>query len=142
MQWNNQSNGGFSSGTPWNAIHPDYQERNVNAMIHDPKSLLTFYKNLIALRKQNRALQIGSQEWVDPNNEYVLSFIRRTKSQTALICLNFSQLPAKVNLKALPSVKNWNKKFSNKPDKIQTIENGNLKLVGEQVVVFIGNSGS
>ncbi len=142
MQWNNQSNGGFSSGTPWNAIHPDYQERNVNAMIHDPKSLLTFYKNLIALRKQNRALQIGSQEWVDPNNEYVLSFIRRTKSQTALIFLNFSQLPAKVNLKALPSVKNWNKKFSNKPDKIQTIENGNLKLVGEQVVVFIGNSGS
>jgi len=39
-------------------------------------------------------------------------------------------------------VKNWNKKFCNKPDKIQTIENGNLKLVGEQVVVFIGNSGS
>ena len=142
MQWNNQRNGGFSSGTPWNAIHPDYEERNVNAMIHDPKSLLTFYKNLITLRKQNRVLQIGSLEWVDSNNEYVLSFVRRTKTQTALICLNFSQLPAKVNLKTLPPIKNWNKKFSNKPERIQAIENGILKLAGEQVVVFIGNSGS
>ncbi len=139
MQWNNQRNGGFSSGTPWNAIHPDYQERNVNAMIHDPKSLLTFYKNLISLRKQNRVLQIGNLEWVDAKNEYVLSFVRRSKSQTALICLNFSQLPSKVNLKTLESVKSWNKKFSNKPDKIRTVENGILKIDGEQAIVLIGN---
>ncbi len=138
MQWNNQLNGGFSSGTPWNEIHPDFSNRNVNAMIHDPKSLWTFYKNLIELRKQNRILQVGDLQLIDQNNEYVLSFIRKLGSQTALICLNFSQLSAKVNLKDLDPVKNWTKKFSNKTDKIGTIEKDTVKLAGEQVLVLIG----
>ena len=138
MQWNNQMNGGFSSGTPWNAIHPDFHDRNVNAMIHDPKSLWTFYKNLIDLRKQNRILQIGDLQLIDQNNEYVLSFVRKLGSQIALVCLNFSQLPAKVNLKDLYPVKNWTKKFSNKTDKIAVIEKNTLNLAGEQVLIMIG----
>ncbi len=138
MQWNNQKNGGFSSGKAWNAIHPDYPERNVNAMLHDPKSLWTFYKDLIRLRKENRAFQTGDLQLIDSDNEYVLAFLRKTGTQSALVLLNFSQLPAKVSLSEVSGVKNWSRKFSNKPEKISAIEKDSIRLAGEQALVMIG----
>ncbi len=136
MQWNNQKNGGFSSGTAWNAVHPDYPERNVNAMLHDPKSLWTFYRDLIRLRKDNPVFQTGALQLIDRDNEFVLAFLRKTAEQTALVCLNFSQLSSKVNLKEVTDVERWGRKFSNLPEKISAPDHGILQLSGEQVLIL------
>jgi glycosidase len=139
MQWNNQVNGGFTSGKPWNKIHPDYTERNVNAMIHDPDSLFTFYKNLIALRKHYRSIQIGKLELLDKKNETVLTFTRTSGKEVALIAINFTQFPQQTDCKAVDDLVRWKAEFSNKKDVPARPKNGKLQLQGEQVLVIVGN---
>jgi alpha-glucosidase len=60
MQWDAGPNGGFSDGEPWLAA-VDPAERNVADQREDPASLLTLYRELIALRRR-----LGDEfDWVD-----------------------------------------------------------------------------
>lgn len=60
MQWNGASQAGFSSARPWLRVNPDFKTRNVEAQRADPNSLLNFYRQVIALRRQSPALQHGT----------------------------------------------------------------------------------
>ncbi len=60
MQWNTSANGGFSEGTPWLKVNANYPTINVESQQDDPSSVLSFYKRMIALRKQNEALVYGT----------------------------------------------------------------------------------
>lgn len=51
VQWNAEKNAGFTQGTPWLMVNPNYTEINVAAQEQDANSVLAFYKELIALRK-------------------------------------------------------------------------------------------
>ncbi|MEO1770956.1 oligo-1,6-glucosidase [Enterococcus sp. 665A] len=51
MQWNSQTNAGFTKGTPWFAVNPTYHGLNYQQQKEDPHSLLSFYKEMIQLRK-------------------------------------------------------------------------------------------
>ena len=51
MQWDSSENAGFSSGKPWLNVNPNYNNINVKKQWNDPDSLLSFYKELFALRK-------------------------------------------------------------------------------------------
>lgn len=51
MQWDNSLHGGFTTGTPWLAENPNYTKINVTDQLNRPDSVLSFYKELIALRK-------------------------------------------------------------------------------------------
>lgn len=51
MQWSDERNAGFTAGTPWLAVNPNYKAVNAAAEASDPASVLNFYKKLIALRK-------------------------------------------------------------------------------------------
>ncbi|HJC11783.1 MAG TPA: alpha-glucosidase [Candidatus Blautia merdigallinarum] len=51
VQWNSQKNAGFTEGTPWLMVNPNYTSINVEAQEKDPDSVLSFYKELISLRK-------------------------------------------------------------------------------------------
>ena len=51
VQWDSSVNAGFSEGTPWLPVNPNYTEINVASQVNDPESLLSYYKKLIALRK-------------------------------------------------------------------------------------------
>jgi glycosidase len=130
MQWNNQTNAGFTSGKPWNKIHPDYPERNVNAMVHDPNSLLTFYRQLIGLRKQFRCLQVGNLELLDQKNESVLTFTRKFGKEIALIALISPNFRNK-RLQRVGSEIIWTKSVSNKTADILSPKMS-LRLGGEQ----------
>lgn len=52
MQWDGSVNAGFTEGTPWFDVNPDYPERNYELQKRDSESLLSFYKKLVALRKK------------------------------------------------------------------------------------------
>lgn len=134
MQWNDQKNSGFSSGEPWLPLNPDYEKRNVNAMIHDPSSILSFYKELIALRKRLISLQKGDLTIIDEKNETVLSFLRKYGNETTLVSLNFSQMPGTVKLD--DAAGRWQLKLTNKTDHEPVLKDGKLSLEGEQVVVM------
>ena len=51
MQWTGGENAGFTAGTPWLRVNPNYTAINVEKESGDPDSVLNFYKKLIALRK-------------------------------------------------------------------------------------------
>lgn len=61
VQWNSEANGGFSTGTPWMRVSPDYLECNVEAQVNDPNSLFSFWKTLLALRKEHEDVLVRSQ---------------------------------------------------------------------------------
>lgn len=90
MQWEGTVNAGFSKFKPWLPVHINYQERNVAKQQNDANSLLSFYRRMIQVRKENSALQNGSMAVLPSENKYVLSFLRSDNEQQVLVICNFS----------------------------------------------------
>ncbi len=90
MQWDDSPYGGFSKVKPWLPIHPDYPRRNVRTQQANPDSLLNFTKRLIAVRRENRALQQGDFKLLTPQPSNILAYQRDFKDETYLVILNFS----------------------------------------------------
>lgn len=99
MHWDPSEKAGFTSGEPWLPVGPELDTRNVVVQSANPASLLSFWRNLIWLRKQKSALLEGTYRAVTeniPEDCYVYS---RTGQQKLLVCLNFS---SKTRTIALP----------------------------------------
>jgi alpha-glucosidase len=94
MQWSAQENAGFTTGDPWLPIANDYREVNVEAARDDPHSMLTLYRNLIAVRRGEPALEVGRFEPVEAEGD-VLAYIRRGRGSESgfLIALNLGPDP-------------------------------------------------
>ncbi|WP_035101624.1 glycoside hydrolase family 13 protein [Aneurinibacillus terranovensis] len=91
MQWDATQNAGFSSGTPWIKVNPNYGQINVQQQLQDPDSILHYYKRLIALRKQNPALIYGTYDLIAEENEKVYAYTRTFENETILVILNFTR---------------------------------------------------
>jgi alpha-glucosidase len=97
MQWDSSPNAGFTvaSETPWMTINKDYTEWNVASQIEDPESIMAYWKQMIALRKEHSDLLVyGSYTPIEESEtgEMVLGY-ERSWSQTdqkAVVLLNFS----------------------------------------------------
>jgi alpha-glucosidase len=97
MQWNTEKNAGFSTGTPWLPVPATYKTHNVETESQDPNSILSFYKQVLALRHKNKQLIEGSYLSIteDPN---VIAYLRPYKDQAVLVVLNMSGSAQKINL--------------------------------------------
>jgi alpha-glucosidase len=99
MQWDTSSNAGFTtSATPWLPVPASYKQRNVVVEEKDPDSLLSFYKQLIRLRRSQPALRDGKQVTVNCHDADVLSYLRKNPEdgESVLVVLNMSNQPKKV----------------------------------------------
>ena len=65
MQWSKLPQAGFTTGRPWLAVNPNYQEINVEAALADPSSIFYTYQQLVALRKEQDWLISADFELVD-----------------------------------------------------------------------------
>jgi alpha-glucosidase len=101
MQWDDSASAGFTTGKPWLRLGDDHRARNVAALEHDPRSILTLYKRLIALRRQLPPLAQGAWEPVEIGGE-VLAFARVHLDQRLVIVANFGAEPAEVADAVLP----------------------------------------
>jgi len=92
MQWDDGPHAGFSTGTPWLPAHPASPTVNVAAQKDDPASLLSCYRNLLALRRESDALQAGALEWIDDRqlSADVVAYRRVSGHDRAQVFLNFS----------------------------------------------------
>jgi alpha-glucosidase len=90
MQWDATANAGFSSNTPWLPIPPSYRTHNVASEVKDPSSILTVYRRLLRLRRENTALREGEYVALNEDDPNVLSYLRRYKNQAVLVALNMS----------------------------------------------------
>jgi alpha-glucosidase len=97
MQWDESTNAGFSTSSPWLPVPPTAKTHNVADEAKDPDSLLWFYKKVLKLRRTNRALLDGSYVPLNENDQNVLSYLRAYKDQMVLVALNMSGAERKVN---------------------------------------------
>jgi alpha-glucosidase len=77
MSWDATPNAGFTDGTPWLPLHPDWRERNVERLTQAPGSPLVLHRRLLALRRAHRALAIGDIALLDAEGD-VLAYERRS----------------------------------------------------------------
>ncbi|QTJ50961.1 alpha-glucosidase [Dolosigranulum pigrum] len=98
MQWNAQPEAGFTTGTPWLGVNPNYADINVAESLKDPNSIYHFYKEMIALRRDNEALIYGSYELVLPLHKQVYAYKRQGNSETYLVVVNVFNDSAEVDL--------------------------------------------
>ena len=52
MQWDAGAQAGFTTGTPWIKVNPNYPQINVEQALADPESIFHYYQRLIRLRKE------------------------------------------------------------------------------------------
>ncbi len=94
IPWNDEPNGGFTTGTPWLALNPDYKEINVAAALIDPDSVFFHYQKLIQLRKNHSIIVWGDYQELSPNDPSLFVFERFFQGEKWLIIANFYQTNA------------------------------------------------
>ena len=100
VQWDDGPNAGFTAGTPWLRVNPDYTAVNARAQLADPDSLFHFYQRLIALRRApeyRQTLIYGRLEPVYESEENLLAY-RRRADRDVLVLANFQPEARRVRL--------------------------------------------
>jgi alpha-glucosidase len=96
MQWTPEPKAGFTEAQPWLPLDREHDRCNVATLREDTASILTLYRRLIALRRDRRALSVGSYSPGQADGD-VLSFERRHDARLRVI-LNFGHEPRTAKL--------------------------------------------
>jgi oligo-1,6-glucosidase len=89
FQWDGTANAGFTTGTPWLKINPNYKMINVVAQEQDQNSTLNYFRKMIKVRKDNPALVYGKYTLLDKENPDVYAYTRELDGKKFLVLLNF-----------------------------------------------------
>jgi len=90
VQWDAGAQAGFTSGTPWIKVNPNYRTINVAQALADPDSILHYYRRLIQLRKENPIIVYGRYDLIVDADEQVYAYTRTLPDDRLLVILNFS----------------------------------------------------
>ena len=93
MPWDARPNAGFTTGTPWEALQPDWTTVNVAAERADSSSLFARYRRLIRLRGENGALGAGDFVALETHDPRVAAYLRRRGDRTVLVIANLGPTP-------------------------------------------------
>ena len=104
MQWDATPHAGFTPGTPWIAVNPNYAEINADAALADEGSVFHHYRRLIALRHDEPVVAHGDFTMLLPDDPVVYAFTRRLADVELLVLGNFSSEPVTADV---PSAAEW-----------------------------------
>lgn len=90
IQWDATLNGGFTTGTPWLHVNPNYSKINVEQALHDADSIFYTYKTLIQLRKDNPVIVRGEYSLIEDTPDNVFAYTRTYLGDTILVVVNLS----------------------------------------------------
>ena len=76
VQWDGSANAGFTSGTPWIGIPANHAYVNAADEMADPHSVWSFYRRIIALRKECPVVQAGDVRFLDAASDKVIAYER------------------------------------------------------------------
>lgn len=92
MQWNSGLHAGFTTGTPWLKINPNYKEVNVEMQEKDKNSTLNFYKKALKLRQKDSVLDLVLNtpfEIIEEEHEDVFAYIHQKDQKGLMVIANF-----------------------------------------------------
>lgn len=133
FQWDDGPNAGFTAGSPWLKVNPNYKEINAQSQTDDEDSVLAFYKQLIALRKNpayRETVVYGTCEPAFEDRSRIMAFYRKGPEKTLLVIANFQNQEQPLTLpKTCKKIL-----INNYPDLIS--DGRNITLKGYQLVVL------
>ncbi len=93
MQWSEEKNAGFTEGTPWIMVNPNYTEINAQKELADPDSVFHYYQKLIWLRRFSQwsdLIVYGQYQLLAPEHTQVFAYTREYEGQNLLVLCNLS----------------------------------------------------
>lgn len=91
FQWNDEKNGGFTDGTPWIMVNPNYTEINAKEQRMREDSVFHYYKKLIQLRKEHEVIVYGTYDLLLPEDKELYVYTRTLERTKLLVICNFSE---------------------------------------------------
>lgn len=98
MQWNDQPQAGFTTGTSWIKVNPNYVDINAKKALANTHSIFYYYQKLIALRKSYDIIIDGDYQLLLPDDEHLFVYKRCLDKQELLVICNFTDQPQTVCL--------------------------------------------
>ena len=99
IPWTSEPNGGFTTGTPWLALNPNYKEINVEAELQNPDSVFHTYQKLIQLRKDHPIVVWGDYELLNTSSN-VFAYYRTFGEERWLTVVNLSDFEEEISVDA------------------------------------------
>lgn len=93
VQWDSSAHGGFSTGTPWIDVNPNFTEINAQAALGNPDSLFYYYQRLISLRRGELQdhMVYASFKPLDAEDSEVYAYERHASNgEKLLVIANFT----------------------------------------------------
>lgn len=90
VQWDDTENAGFTKGTPWIQVNPNFKEINAESALKNKDSVFYYYKELIELRKQNDIIVYGTYDLILEEDEEIYAFTRSLGEDKILVICNFT----------------------------------------------------
>jgi alpha-glucosidase len=120
MTWNNGSHAGFSKGKPWLPLNDEYGKINVESELQDENSVLNYYKELIKLRNEHKALYDGDYEELLSYSPGIYAYARtaQDKSERIIVIMNTT---AKIRGYKVPEIKGAQLLISNYGNREKTL---------------------
>lgn len=91
VQWSAEENAGFTTGTPWFYVNPNYKEINAAAQENDPDSILNHYRALIKFKKENDVAIWGDYKEHYKNSDKLYVYERNYNGKRLLVINSFTE---------------------------------------------------
>ena len=89
FQWDDSENAGFTTGTPWIMVNPNYKEINAKDQLARPDSVFHYYQKLIRLRKEQEVIVYGTYDLLLPDSKEIYAYTRTLGEEKLLVVCNF-----------------------------------------------------
>ncbi|MEQ2528408.1 alpha,alpha-phosphotrehalase [Bacillaceae bacterium CLA-AA-H227] len=89
VQWNDEKNAGFTTGTPWIPTAPNYKEINAEKALEDKDSIFYHYQKLIQLRKEYDIITDGDYQLLLEDHQDIFAYVRSNPHEKLLVINNF-----------------------------------------------------
>ena len=90
MQWDDSPNAGFTTGTPWIDVNPNYLQINAAKQVDDPDSVFSYYRELIRLRHKLDIMVYGTYRPLLENSPALWAYERVLGSHVITVGCNWT----------------------------------------------------
>mgnify|MGYP001107566773 CR=1 FL=1 len=124
-------------GTPWLPLRSDYPDLNVEAQMRYQRSVWSFYRDLLRLRRESPALRRGSFQRLSLPSHRGLAYLRATGEQQAIVALNFVNAPLRLAIASARPPLEWPLALAAHPDRPARFLREAIELGPFQAAIFI-----
>ena len=101
FQWDDSANAGFTTGTPWIMVNPNYTQINAKEQLDRADSVFRYYQKLIGLRRNSPDKDLivyGRYDLILPDHPQLFAYTRTLEGKKLLTVCNLSGEEAKLEL--------------------------------------------